>query len=362
VQFDLNLRSQYLPLEALPAMFKLVAYLYPVDSLSPVWKHRFIDTVLDNLTFPESNGVEDFKEGALTLNGVQEAVNSLPLFATSMDFTADYQTTTTELVWLKVSLKLESDSTIVAFSKVLMPTANGTTRVHLGFRPEMALKAFPVTYRVVAHIFPYSASKPTWKSRIASDVIKGITFDNLEGQNGDDLVADVASTVGNVSCNAHRFCTSVEYCHSGGWCASCDECLPDASISGGCPTKCESLMSSDSIYTLGIVTQSVVAAEGGIQLHLTVNYDVPLTAPLQLKVTFTREQDGTVMAFGAQLLSEQAGELSMVLDVYEEHLPLSPESTYSVLTYVFIAGSPAPNYSFRLADDRVNGIEFDVPF
>jgi hypothetical protein len=117
-------------------------------------------------------------------------------------------------------------------------------------------------------------------------------------------------------------------------------------------------MSSDSIYTLGIVTQSVVAAEGGIQLHLTVNYDVPLTAPLQLKVTFTREQDGTVMAFGAQLLSEQAGELSMVLDVYEEHLPLSPESTYSILTYVFIAGSPTPNYSFRLADARVNGIEF----
>ena len=129
-----------------------------------------------------------------------------------------------------------------------------------------------------------------------------------------------------------------------------------ALIDGGADPASHSLITDVplmSLYTVGVlldVDYFQKMGPGSTPLHFAIE------ELLMMKATLRRERDRAVLASTALTLNSNSGSALVDLLIHDEFLPLSPSDSYQLLTYVFVAGSPTPNYDYAIVSDLQKGL------
>ena len=92
----LQLRENFLPLESAPTTYKIVSYMYPIDSPTPSWDFKVASQVIEDISFPDVTASPTFAPSAapvgppaaLALVGVEDAVAS---WGSTLEFAAVVQ-------------------------------------------------------------------------------------------------------------------------------------------------------------------------------------------------------------------------------------------------------------------------------
>jgi hypothetical protein len=97
----------------------------------------------------------------------------------------------------------------------------------------------------------------------------------------------------------------------------------------------------------------------GGQASFNATFDFAVSAPLVMKATLRRESDRAVLSSTAVALPQNSGSLTVVLQIHDEYLPLSGSDTYQLLSYVFVDGSPVPNYDYAIVSELQTGLTLE---